>query len=80
MNSAKGVAPFAYLDIVLDGVVNLAEDKFSRQELIVFSSFLHQITLHHQQLMSSTSHDIAWLYGLCKGENINVDTSINPEV
>ena len=46
MNSAKGVAPFAYLDIVLDGVVNLAEDKFSRQKLIIFPALLHQIALH----------------------------------
>ena len=42
----KRLASFVYLDIVLDGVVNLAEDKFSRQKLIIFSTFLHQIALH----------------------------------
>ena len=42
----KRLASFVYLDIVLDGVVNLAEDKFSRQKLIIFSTFFHQIALH----------------------------------
>ena len=42
-------ASLSYLDVVFDGVINLAEDKFSGQKLIVFPTFLHQIALNYKQ-------------------------------
>ena len=59
LNPKKRVAPFVYLDIVLDGVIDLAEDKFSRQELIVFPTFLHQIAL--QKNMTGTRLCLCYL-------------------
>ena len=34
-----------YLDVVLDSVVDLTEDELPRQELVVLTTFLHQVTL-----------------------------------
>jgi len=40
------------LDIVLDGVVNLREDKLAGQELIVLPPLLHQVALHEALIIN----------------------------